>query len=260
MKKSKVKIFRFDPSIDFAPRYEVYEVPYEEGDRVLDILKYIREELGVDVAFRYACRSRFCGTCGVSVNGKPILACWEEALSKMIIEPLPHFPIIKDLVVDRSFYDELIHKVYPNLIKEVKEEQKLEDVNMNFLEKIEPSKMNDVIYFQQCLECMLCIAACRTISSDLNYIGPVSLMAAYRACADPRDKGKELRLKLLDNKNACWRCHYVLSCADVCPMGLFPPYAISQLRNMIILSRLKNIRLKIIKLMDGLRFKKSYVQ
>ncbi|MDW8045454.1 MAG: succinate dehydrogenase/fumarate reductase iron-sulfur subunit [Nitrososphaerota archaeon] len=237
--KTKVKLFRFDPSKDATPRYELYEVPYEKGDRVLDVLRYIHEELGVDVAFRYACRSRFCGTCGVLVNGKPILACWEEVLPKMVIEPLPNFPIIKDLVIDRSFYDEKIQKVYPNIISD---EQRFDNITFENFPKLEPKKMNDVIYSQQCLGCLLCVAACRTTHSDPKFLGPASLMAAYRVCADPRDEGRDLRLDIIDDKKGCWHCHYVFSCVDVCPMGLSPPLAISKLRMMILLKKIKKIK------------------
>ena len=113
--KCNVKIFRFNPLIDKTPSYGTYEVEFEKGDRILDVLLRVREDLGQDVAFRWSCKNRICGSCSVLVNGKPKLLCWDEAQSEMIIDPLPNFPIIKDLVIDRSDYDARIQKLKPYL-------------------------------------------------------------------------------------------------------------------------------------------------
>ena len=99
-----IKIRRFDPSVDKEPRYDAYEVPPEgwDGRKVIDTLRYIYENLDPGLSFREPCRQRLCGACTVMVNSKAVLAC--DALSKkeMVIEPLPGYPVIRDLVVDLS--------------------------------------------------------------------------------------------------------------------------------------------------------------
>ena len=98
------KIFRYDPSEDVAPRYETFKIPFESEMRVLDVLDYAAENCGVGIGYRWFCGVKRCGMCGVTVNGKPVLACWEKATPSMVIEPLANMPVIRDLVVDRSAF------------------------------------------------------------------------------------------------------------------------------------------------------------
>jgi len=122
--KVTVKVFRYDPSRDKEPRYETYEVPYFEGMRVLDVLLYIVDYLGEDIAFRWSCGSARCGTCAMLVNGKPKLTCFEPAEKEMVIEPLPNFPIIRDLVVDTSGYYKRLLNFIPYLKRKPKSDNR----------------------------------------------------------------------------------------------------------------------------------------
>ena len=99
------RIFRYDPAKDEKPRYETVEVPFEKDMRVLDVLDYAVDNLGLGIGYRWFCGVKRCGMCGVSVNGKAVLACWEAAQEEMVIEPLANFPVIRDLVVDRSDFE-----------------------------------------------------------------------------------------------------------------------------------------------------------
>ena len=90
------KIFRYDPTVDEKPRYETVEVPFEKDMRVLDVLDYAVDNLGLGVGYRWFCGVKRCGMCGVTVNGKAALACWEAAKEEMVIEPLANFPVIRD--------------------------------------------------------------------------------------------------------------------------------------------------------------------
>lgn len=93
------KIFRCDPDVNIEASYNEYKVPYK-GRTVLDILRYIYENLDSTLAFRWACGALYCRSCVISVNGKPALACMEPASKHMKIEPHPKFKVIKDLIVD----------------------------------------------------------------------------------------------------------------------------------------------------------------
>ncbi len=101
---ASVKVFKFDPAVDKEPRYDRYDVPYEDGATALDILNYIYENHDPNLSFRFCCKKGKCGSCPVSVNGRPTFSCHEPATSRMVIGPHPKFKVIKDLVVD---FDEL---------------------------------------------------------------------------------------------------------------------------------------------------------
>lgn len=100
--KIKVRVRRYDPSSKAKPRFQSYEVPYEEGLNVLGALNYIYEELDHSLAFRYSCRITFCGICAVVVNGKNVLGCKRivKPGESLTIEPISKYPLIRDLVTD----------------------------------------------------------------------------------------------------------------------------------------------------------------
>lgn len=96
-----VELFRFDPEVDAAPRYDKFKVPYK-GRSVLDVLLHIYYNLDNTFAFRWACTKGFCRCCIVSVNGQPVLACRKSAEANMRLSPHPKFKVLKDLLVDLS--------------------------------------------------------------------------------------------------------------------------------------------------------------
>ncbi|MGE5526944.1 MAG: 2Fe-2S iron-sulfur cluster-binding protein, partial [Rhodospirillaceae bacterium] len=100
--KLRAKIRRYDPAVDEQPRYETYEVEGKDNWRVLDVIRSIYEHQAGDLAYQFACRAGRCGTCAVKVNGVPVLACQERCKPEMRIEPLTPFPVLRDLVVDRT--------------------------------------------------------------------------------------------------------------------------------------------------------------
>ena len=99
--KAIVKIFRFDPTLDREPRYETYEGPPEAWNnrKVIDVLRYIYENIAPGLAYRGACYQRLCGGCTIRVNNKPVLACDAMATQEMVIEPVTRGQVLKDLVV-----------------------------------------------------------------------------------------------------------------------------------------------------------------
>ncbi|MCC7016751.1 MAG: 2Fe-2S iron-sulfur cluster binding domain-containing protein, partial [Rhodospirillales bacterium] len=109
--KIRVRIRRFDPEADQAPRYESYEVPRTPRMRIMDVLDYVYETEAVDFGYRWLCGTRKCGTCAVNVNGSPKLACWDEAEPEMTIEPLSNLPLVRDLVTSRDPYEAFLAKL-----------------------------------------------------------------------------------------------------------------------------------------------------
>ena len=210
-----VNVFRFDPSSDNAPRYDSYTIPYTEKMRVLDALERIRCELKVsDIAYRWFCGSKKCGTCGLTLNGRPSLSCWEAAQDKMVLEPLANFPILRDLVIDIDGYEKLVLDLYPFM--------KRSGPVPKFPERISHDRMEQTDLLQSCFECYLCSSAVSVagISSDgpiWDTHGPAALTKFARFSLDPRD-GID-RAQLADKSGlARFPLDPVLS--SVCPQGI----------------------------------------
>jgi fumarate reductase (CoM/CoB) subunit B len=210
MENVSVTVFRYDPTTDDAPRYQTYEVPYEKGMRVLGVLLYIQENLDTSLAFRYSCRRRRCGSCGVVVNGKPGLACMEEAKQNMVLDPLPNLPVIRDLVVQIGEYEERIQGISPYLVRMEKPKQQPE--------KILPINVASVRPLNQCIECFLCMRACPF--NDINwegFAGPAILVQLARRLFDPRDDMDRMPDVARVGAVNCATCY---SCDNTCPVGI----------------------------------------
>src|SRR3972149_6037424 len=94
---------RYDPTRDGEPRPQRFVVPTEKGATVQQALMHIYEELDSTLAFRCGCRYRYCGLCALEVDGKPGLACLTPLRDGQVLKPLRHLPVLRDLVVDRSW-------------------------------------------------------------------------------------------------------------------------------------------------------------
>jgi succinate dehydrogenase/fumarate reductase iron-sulfur protein len=230
----KVRIFRYDPSKDERPRYETYEVPYilERGSdgreipmRIMAVLDYIRNELGVDIAYRATCGIGRCGTCGVLVNGEPKLACWDKAEKEMTIEPLPNLPIIRDLVVDRKPLEEQLKKVKPWI--------KRKKPYLKFPEEFTPEEipmLNDVFKLGRCLECGLCYAVCPLIEKS-SFVGPETITHLAKFTFDPRDGQEDRQTTAFSNVYYCTTCK---RCSEVCPVEIDPLNTNINLRSLLV--------------------------
>src|SRR5438067_1739543 len=107
-----LEVFRYHPEQDEQPRFQTYRVPYRKEWVVLDALNYIKSELDGTLTYRWSCRMGVCGSCGMMVNGQPRLTCaafLKEYHPRAIrVEPLSHFPVIRDLVVN---FTDFLHKL-----------------------------------------------------------------------------------------------------------------------------------------------------
>jgi fumarate reductase (CoM/CoB) subunit B len=204
----QVRIFRFVPGEDAQPRYESYEVPWAPRMRILDALEWVNEELGAGVAYRWYCGVKKCGLCAVTMNGKPVLACWQAAEREMTIEPLAGLPLIRDLVVDRSDYEERVRRLMPYLVRDGGYE--------GFPEKLSDTDMRPTEALRDCIQCLVCYAACPVIAvGDRGFVGPAALVKVAESALDPRDGGK--RGKLLEREGEISKCVWCYSCQEACP-------------------------------------------
>lgn len=206
------RIYRFDPSRDSAPHYDSYKVPYSRLMRVLDVLNYISEDLEEDLAYRWFCGVKKCGTCAVRVNGREVLACWEAAEPEMTIEPLRHAPVVRDLVVDRTAYERLLTSMMPWLERT--------KPYPGFPERLSHLDMEQAATALDCLSCLACFSACPVLDlgDETNFSGPAPLVQFAQVALDPRD-GMD-RGRIATDMAGIFNCVSCYKCEEACPVGI----------------------------------------
>ncbi|GAF80676.1 unnamed protein product, partial [marine sediment metagenome] len=215
----RVRAYRFDLSINNRPYYDDYEVPFQsEKMKVLDVLRYIQEKLDYSLSFTWDCRLWNCGLCGISVNKRPCSACLTDVKSVVVdngllIEPLLNYPVIKDLVVDRTMEVEQMQK------RGIKYERHDKDFSIDKIpEVINPE---EVAFFRDwylaCIDCLVCSSACPAFSTEYEFIGPHLSVKIAKYLAHPRDDGNRARQ---GSEGGVFRCLNCRRCDVVCPLGL----------------------------------------
>jgi len=232
-KSITLRIARINPKHDAERRFMDFTIPYERWTTVLEAILEVKKQFDHSVAVRYSCRQATCGSCGMIINGKPRLACFtkiSELDSDIVtVEPMNNFPIIRDLAVRFERLFDSHHKIKPYLMRDDSEITSNEN---EFLQS--PEELEQYIQFANCIKCGLCNSACPTMATDSSFIGPQALAQAYRYVADSRDKGKDSRLKIIDESHGIWRCHFAGSCSQVCPKGVDPAMGIQFLRGYLL--------------------------
>ena len=229
-----LRIRRCNPATTTKSELKSYQVPPEPGMTVLSALLYAKEKIDHSIAIRYSCRMACCGSCGMKINGVPKLACYTQVKEyenrPITIEPLDHYPLVRDLVTDFDGFFQKHNNVLPFLIRKGKEEQ--DTVESEY--KQSASELDDFLQFSGCIKCGLCNAACPTVATDPLFTGPQALGQAYRYVADSRDEGTKERIGLVDHRHGVWRCHYAGACSYVCPKGVDPALGIQRLKKVAV--------------------------
>ncbi len=218
-------ILRYDPRKSAEPYYETYDVKATKDTMVLDALFQILETQDHSLAFRYSCRSAVCGSCAMFINGRYKLACStliSEIGRDVIIQPLPHMPIIRDLVVDLTTFFEKYKVIKPYVvpIKPSPEKEWIQTPKQR-------SKINDST---DCILCAACYSSCPSVWTGKKYLGPAAILQAYRFAADSRDGILGDRIELLGSEDGLWRCHTIFNCTEACPKSLNPARFIESLK------------------------------
>ncbi len=232
-KKIVFKLKRYDPETD-SYKLDTYEVPVYRGMTILDGLIWIKENLDRTVSYRASCRMGLCGSCGMTVNGRPTLACETQILSletdTITVEPLNNMEPVRDVVADFHLFFKNQRAVKPYLIRKNIDEQV--EPTREYLQS--PEEWNLYIQFAMCITCGLCYAACPTTATNERYLGPQALANLFRFYIDSRDEGWEERLEIADSEDGVWGCHLATGCSEVCPKGVDPALAIQLLRKEIL--------------------------
>ena len=222
------EVHRYLPEQEAEPRFQKYEITYQDNWVVLDALNYIKDEIDSTLSFRWSCRMGICGSCGMMVNGEPKLTCEsfvrDYDTETIKIEPLAHFPVIRDVVINMDDFMEKLPTVSPWLIPE--EELPIEDGE--FLQT--PAQVAHYNRFSMCINCMLCYSACPVYGLDSSFTGPAALALAERYNLDSRYSGMGARADVITAHEGIWECTYVGECTEVCPKGVDPAGAIQMLK------------------------------
>lgn len=221
-----IECLRFDPQTDTEPHVDRWEVPFSDDMSVLQGLQYIKDHLDGSLSFRWSCRMAICGSCGHMVNGEPVLSCHtflrDYHPRTVRVEPLQHFPILRDLVVDQTGFLDKLEAVKPYLIPA--KPRALTDGP----HRQTPAQMERYYTQAQCINCLLCYAACPQYGLDPDFTGPAALALLHRYNADSRDAGWPARRDIANAEQGVWGCTLVGSCSKACPKGVDPAHAINQ--------------------------------
>jgi succinate dehydrogenase / fumarate reductase iron-sulfur subunit len=220
-----VKVQRFDPSADKEPYWQKYDVPIRPAMTVLDALFEILNHQDGSLAFRFCCRAGVCGSCAMVIGGKVRLACETQIsqfldLNELLVSPLPHQKIVKDLAVDYTLFFDRLKAVKPYLVGQEPYPEK------EFIQL--PKQRVPINEPIDCIMCGSCTSACTMAWLSEEYLGPAALLKSYRFLADTRDIIPHQRLDIIENENGVWRCHTQFNCVEVCPKKLNPTEAIQK--------------------------------
>ena len=230
-------VYRYDPASGENPRTDTYEVDMDNcGPMVLDALLKIKDELDSSVALRRSCREGICGSCAMNIDGGNTLACTKaiaDIEGDVTIYPLPHQPVIKDLVSDLSHFYEQYASVEPWMKNDAEVAPDKER-----LQTVEEREKLDGLY--ECILCACCSTSCPSYwwNSD-KYLGPAALLNSYRWIADSRDQASEARLDDLEDPFKLYRCHTIMNCTEACPKGLNPAKVIAKIKHKMIKRKMK---------------------
>jgi succinate dehydrogenase / fumarate reductase, iron-sulfur subunit len=235
-KTVKLKIQKYDPDMDAEPYWREYTIQAKPGMTMLEALFEVLNKHDGSVSFRFCCRGAVCGACAMMINGKIRLAC-ETQVSAMLekrepilISPLPHKKVVKDLVVDMDPFFQQMVSIKPYLVAKEPYPEK----EMLQSEK-ERAKLTEPI---DCILCGSCSSACTVAWWDPNYLGPASIEKVYRFVADSRDSIRDERLDMVDGEDGVWRCHTIFNCVDVCPKKINQTEAIQYLKRQLVKRKL----------------------
>jgi succinate dehydrogenase / fumarate reductase iron-sulfur subunit len=227
------RVYRFDPSTGENPRVDSFTLDMDQcGPMVLDALLKIKNEIDPTLSLRRSCREGICGSCAMNINGLNALACTrtceELGNGDVRVYPLPHQPVVKDLVADLSNFYAQYAAVKPWL-----QTQTAPPPGRERLQSKEDQEKIDRP--SACILCACCSTSCPSYwwNSD-RYLGPAALLAAYRWIVDSRDEAKGERLEALEDPFKLYRCHTIMNCTEACPKDLNPAKAIADIKRMML--------------------------
>ncbi|CAA7612471.1 succinate dehydrogenase, FeS subunit [Candidatus Terasakiella magnetica] len=236
-KRVKVfKIYRYDPDANANPRLDSYEIDLDNcGPMVLDALLKIKNEIDSTLTFRRSCREGICGSCAMNIDGTNTLSCLkpiEDISGDAAIYPLPHMPVVKDLIPDLTVPYAQLASIKPWM-------QTVSPTPPDGERLQSPEEREKLDGLWECILCFCCQTSCPSYwwNGD-RYLGPAVLLQAARWILDSRDECTGERLDDLEDPFKLYRCHTIMNCTKTCPKGLNPAKAIGAIKEKLIERRL----------------------
>jgi succinate dehydrogenase / fumarate reductase iron-sulfur subunit len=228
---TEFRVYRWNPDDGKNPHVDTYYVDRHDcGPMVLDALIWIKSKVDATLTFRRSCREGICGSCSMNIDGVNTLACtrgMDEIAGTVKIYPLPHMPVVKDLVPDLTQFYAQHASIQPYLLTVSPTPQ------TEWKQSEQERTKLDGLY--ECILCACCTTSCPSYwwNGD-RYLGPAALLQANRFLKDSRDEAKGERLDFLEDPFRLYRCHTIMNCAKACPKNLNPAKAIAEIKQMMV--------------------------
>ena len=218
--------------------YQSFEVPERENQTVLDVVTYIQRHLDAALAYRFACRVGVCGSCAMTVNGRPRWTCRTHVSRvvkgrKLTIAPLRNLPVIRDLVTDMTPFFEKWRDARGRFVPGAGPRDEMAAVSPDEKQRVAASAAIE------CINCGVCYSACDVVSWRDDYLGPAALNRAWAAYNDTRDGNRTGILQAVSQGGGCHNCHTHHSCAEHCPVALNPTFSIAGLKRATLKAKFK---------------------
>lgn len=224
-----LKIRRFNPEKDQAAWWGEYKFEAEPTDRLLDALNHVKWYLDGTLTYRRSCAHGVCGSDAMLINGHNGLACkmlLKNLGSKITVEPMRGFRVIKDLLVDMDSFFDKYKKIKPYLITQSPEPDLERKQSPEDREKFDDTT--------KCILCGACTTSCPSFWANPDYVGPAAIVNAHRFIFDSRDEGKEERFDILNTAEGVWRCRTIFNCVEACPRGINVTRAIGEVKKALL--------------------------
>ncbi|XWN32028.1 MAG: succinate dehydrogenase iron-sulfur subunit [Devosia sp.] len=225
------RVYRWQEEDGKNPQMDTYYVDTDDcGPMILDGLFYIKNKVDPTLTFRRSCREGICGSCSMNINGLNGLACttgMDEVKGPVTLHPLPHLPVVRDLVPDLTNFYAQLREIEPWLKTDTPMPRK------EWRQSHEDRLKLDGLY--ECILCACCSTSCPSYwwNGD-RYLGPAALLQAHRWIVDSRDEHTGDRLDALEDPFRLYRCHTIMNCANACPKGLNPAQAIAEIKALMV--------------------------
>ena len=207
-----------------------YDIELRTNQTVLDVVTEVQRSLEPTLSYRFACRVGVCGSCAMTVNGKPRWTCRTHvnnvlsADNKITIEPLRHLPLIKDLACDMEPFFRQWQRaggVFQGT------SDRTQDVARIKADDARRKVANEGI---ECINCAVCYSACDVVGWNRDYSGPAALNRVWTLVNDERQADPAGLVDKAFAEGSCSSCHSHGNCTRSCPIELNPSKSIAGLK------------------------------
>lgn len=209
---------------DSKPYKEEFEIPYRPNMNVIGALMEIqRNPINKQgkkvrpVVWESNCLEEVCGACSMVINGRPMQSCaaiidrFEQPLR---IEPMSTFPVLRDLIIDRSRMFDALKRVKSWIpidgTYDLGPGPRMAEVDRQWAYEL-----------SKCMTCGVCLQACPNVNQDSSFMGPAVISQVRLMNTHPTGKmNKDERLEALIGEGGLQECGNSQNCVQACPKGI----------------------------------------